>query len=291
MASADLDVVIVAYRCRDLLDACLSSLPAASKRRLAAVVVDNGSRDGTRELVWERYPAVRLVELGENAGFGRATNAGIRLGSAPYVLALNPDTRLAPGSLDTLLELLDARPEVGIVGCRLERLDGSFDHAARRSFPTVVGTIGHVSGLGRLSRAPRRLAQYRAVEVEAGPVDAVNGAFTLMRRAALDEVGLFDEAYWMYFEDLDLCKRFGDAGWTVWYEPSVSAVHVKHGTSGRQRSPRLAMAFHRSFLRFWRRQLADRHTAPVNALVYAGIALGLALAIVRWVAWRAARGR
>src|SRR4029077_10494994 len=112
----------------------------------------------------------------------------------------------------------EARPRVGLCGCRLEREDGSFDHAARRSFPTVLGALGHFTGAGRSDRAPGALAQYRAPEVVSGEVDAVNGAFMLMRRAALDEVGLFDEGYWMYMEDLDLCYRLHEAGWVTWYE-------------------------------------------------------------------------
>lgn len=290
--AAALDVVVVAYRCRALLDFCLASLPAAAGAlELHVVVADNDSRDGTVELVRERHPAVTLVEMGGNTGFARATNTGIRLGAAPWVLALNPDTRLEPGSLERLVHLAERLPgvgtdRVGVVGCRLVLDDGSFDHAARRSFPTVLGTLGHVTGLGRLPGAPAALAQYRAPGVESGRVDAVNGAFMLLRRQAVEAAGLFDEGYWMYFEDLDLCKRLADLGWATWYEGSVTAVHVKHGTSGARRAPRLDAAFHYGFRRFWRRCLADRHAAPVNALVAGAIWAGLAVSVARWAAWR-----
>jgi N-acetylglucosaminyl-diphospho-decaprenol L-rhamnosyltransferase len=277
-----LDVVIVSYRSRDLLRRCLESLRTHSPSRPQhVVVVDNASGDGTAELVRAEFPEVELMQSGSNLGFSRATNLGIRAGRAEHVLALNPDTRVREGALDRLLEVMDEHPEVGICGCRLELDDGSFDHAARRSFPTPLSALGHFTGLGRRASATGRLAAYRAPNVEAGPVDAVNGAFMLIRRKALDEVGLFDEGYWMYMEDLDLCYRFARAGWITWYEPTVTVHHVKHGSSGKWRSPRLNYAFHYGMLRFYRRHYAPRHNPLLNALIYAGIASKLVLSLAR----------
>ncbi len=276
------DVVVVTYDSRTYVVRCLDSLRRHPPRRpMAVFVVDNASADGTAEVVRQGFPDVDLVEAGANLGFARATNLALRRGSAPYVLALNPDTEVRAGTLDRLLDLMEERPEIAVCGCRLEREDGSFDHAARRSFPTLLGAFGHFTGLGRSDSAPAALAQYRAPAVEAGPVDAVNGAFMLMRRAALDEVGSFDEDYWMYFEDLDLCRRFQLAGWTTWYEPSVAATHVKGGSSGVARSPRLNYAFHRSMLRFYRRYDAPGRSPLVNAAVYAAVAGKLAVSVCR----------
>jgi hypothetical protein len=176
---------------------------------------------------------------------------------------------------------MDQRPDVGICGCRLELEDGSLDHAARRSFPTVLGALGHFTGLGRREGAHAALTQYRAPDVEAGPVDAVNGAFMLIRRDALDQVGLFDEGYWMYMEDLDLCFRFRRAGWTTWYEPSVAVTHVKAGSSGAVRGPRLNAAFHYGMFRFYRAHYASSRHRLVNLAVYAGIASKLLLSLAR----------
>jgi N-acetylglucosaminyl-diphospho-decaprenol L-rhamnosyltransferase len=282
---ARLDVVVVAYRCRDHLRRCLASVERHAPADTRVCVVDNDSRDGTVKMVRGEFPSVSLIESGENAGFARATNRGIAAGSAPYVLALNPDTELREDTLGTLLELMDEHPEIGIAGPRLEQPDGTFDHASRRSFPTVLGALGHFSGVGR--RFERgRLAQYRAPEVERGPVDAVNGAFMLIRRAALERVGLFDEGYWMYMEDLDLCFRFKEAGWITWYEPSVSAVHVKGGSAGRRRSPRLVLAFHSGMWRFYRRHGAPRRSAVVNVAVALGLGVKLAVALARAAAPR-----
>ena len=174
--------------------------------------------------------------------------------------------------LDHLLRLMDEQPEVGICGCRLEREDGSFDHAAKRAFPTPLGALAHFARIGRSNGAPAALAQYRAPNVDHGPVDAVSGAFMLLRRSALDEVGRFDEGYWLYMEDLDLCYRFAAAGWVTWYEPSVAVTHVKGGTSGRNRRLRANRAFHYGMYRFYRRHYAHSRPRVLNLAVYGAIA-------------------
>lgn len=274
--------MIVSYESRELLRNCLASLrEGAPEVDVRVTVVDNASQDGTAKMVRAEFPQVGLLSLPENAGFAAANNVAIRRGDAPYVLALNPDTRLSPGSLDRMVELMDSNSSIGIAGCRLEREDGSFDHAARRAFPTPLGALGHFTGLGQRRNAPRRISQYRAVDVERGPVDAVNGAFMLMRREALDEVGLFDEGYWLYMEDLDLCYRFAQAGWVTWYEPDVTVIHVKAGSSGTFRRPRVNYAFHYGMFRFYRKHYAPSRSRVVNGAIFAGIAVKLALSVAR----------
>lgn len=288
-----LDVVIVSYRCRELLRSCLRSLYEHRPARGARVfVVDNASGDGTVEMVREEFPGVELVVSERNLGFGAANNLVLRAGDAAYVLVLNPDTRVTAGALDRLLGLMDSRPEVGICGPRLELEDGSFDHAAKRSFPTPLGALAHFTRVGRGRRAPASLAQYRAPHLDpaqAGPVDAVNGAFMLIHRAALDRVGLFDEGFWMYMEDLDLCYRFARAGWTTRYEPAATVVHMKSGTAGPRRSPRLDRAFHYGMYRFYRKHYAPDRNPLANAAVYCGIGAKLALSLVGNAVRRAGR--
>ncbi|MGH2993539.1 MAG: glycosyltransferase family 2 protein, partial [Solirubrobacterales bacterium] len=263
-----------------LLSECLRSLyDHPPSRPLTVHVGDNASGDGTAEMVAREFDEVELRVNDRNVGFAAANNLAIADGDAPYVLILNPDTQITDGSLDRLLELMDSRPEVGMCGPRLELEDGGFDHAAKRSFPTPLSALGHFTGVGR-RRDSGALAAYRAPEIEAGPVDAVNGAFMLIRRAALDEVGLFDDGYWMYMEDLDLSYRFARAGWVTWYEPSVTVVHVKGGTTGPERSPRLNAAFHYGMYRFYRKHYAARRNPLVNATIYCGIAVKLALSLL-----------
>jgi GT2 family glycosyltransferase len=183
--------------------------------------------------------------------------------------------------------VLEGHPEVGMAGPRLELDDGSFDHASRRSFPTPLSALGHFTGVGRRAGAQGALAAYRAPEVESGPVDAINGAFMLIRRAALDQVGGFDPRYWMYMEDLDLCYRFAEAGWTTWYEPSATVIHVKAGTSGQRRAWRLNRAFHYGMFRFYRDHYAATRSPLTNGIVYAGIAGKLTLSAIRSAGGRA----
>jgi N-acetylglucosaminyl-diphospho-decaprenol L-rhamnosyltransferase len=287
--SPGLDISIVSYRCEALLRDCLASLREhPPSRPLSVHVVDNASGDGTAEMVEREFPDVRLTACDQNLGFSAANNIAISAGSAPYVLVLNPDTRVTPGSLDQMCELMDARSEVGTAGPRLVLEDGSFDHAAKRSFPTPLSAVGHLTGVGR-RRESGRLAAYRAPEIESGPVDAVNGAFMLIRRAALDEVGLFDEGYWMYMEDLDLCYRLTEAGWVTWYEPSATVIHVKAGTAGPDRSVRLNRAFHYGMYRFYRKHYAADRNPLFNLIVYGGIAVALILSVVRTEARRSLR--
>jgi GT2 family glycosyltransferase len=286
-AVAGLDVVIVSHRSRELLQRCLDSLrehPPAVPMKV--VVVDNASRDGSPEMVRSEYPDVNLIPSAANLGFAAATNLGAARGQAPYLLALNPDTAVTGGALDTVLATIESHPEVAVVGARLLREDGSLDHASKRSFPTPLSALGHFTGIGRRSGAGEKLAGYRAPEVESGRVDAVNGAFMLIRRDAFAQLGGFDEGYWMYMEDLDLSYRLARAGWLSWYEPAAVVTHVKGGTVGGVRSPPLEWHFHRGMYRFYRSHYAAERSRAVNAAVYAGIAVRLAAALVHSLARR-----
>ena len=279
-----LEIVIVAYRSRDLLEACLTSLRAHGPRAgHQTFVVDNASGDGTADMVRQRFPEVDLAVLATNSGFSYANNVALRNTNAPFVLLLNPDTEVTPGALDHMIDTLRRRTDVGMAGCRLVRPDGTFDHAAKRSFPTPVSALGHFTGLGRRNGSGSRLSQYRATalgELDIGEVDAVNGAFMLVRREALEEVGLLDEGYWLYMEDLDWCYAFREAGWKVLYDGRVSVTHVKSGTAGRHRRLRQNVAFHRGMGRYYRKWHAG--TSPVtDAAVYAGIGAKLLLSTTR----------
>jgi len=281
------DVVVVAYGSHGRLRRCLGSLRAhPPSRPYTLTVVDNGQDPQTERAVRSVLPQATVLSPRGNLGFTRAANLGIRRGRSDYVLLLNPDTEVYAGTLDRLAAVLDARPDVAVVGPRLVRPDGSFDHAARRSFPTILGALGHFLGVGRLLRGGP-LAQYRAPRVESGPVEAINGAFMLARRSALESVGLLDKGYWMYMEDLDLLFRLKQAGWLTWYEPAALALHVKRGTTAGLRSPRLVWAFHYGMLRFYRAHYAPHRSRPLNWLVYAGIATRAALVL----AWTVVVGR
>ncbi|HTR76420.1 MAG TPA: glycosyltransferase family 2 protein [Solirubrobacterales bacterium] len=287
----DLDVVIVSHGAEALLRRCLAGLRAhpPTAARMRVTVVDSGSPDGTPDMVEREFPEFRLVRRG-NIGFSAANNLVLRESGAAAVLLLNPDTEVYAGTLDTVLARLDADPRIGMVGAKLVREDGELDHACKRSFPTPLAALAHFTGVGRGAGAGAALGQYRATHLgddEPGEVDAVNGAFMLCRVAAVAAVGLLDEGYWLYMEDLDWCHRFWDAGWKVFYEPEAVALHVKGGSSARRRAPRQEIAFHRGMGRFYRRFDAPRTNPLLNLAVYLGIGAKLAVSL----AITALRGR
>ncbi len=246
-------------------------------------VVDNASTDGTPEMVQSEFSWVELDALDRNTGFCVANNRVLRHVDAPYVLVLNPDTEVYEGALDHMVELMEQRPDIGMSSCRLEQLDGTFDHAAKRSFPTPMGALAHFLGIGR--RSSGRLGQYRAPdlgEYESGEVDAVNGAFMLVRKIAMDDVGLLDEGYWLFMDDLDWCYRFKRKGWKVWYDGSVTVMHVKGGATKMRahRGLKHNVAFHRSMGRFYRRFYAGSNPA-LDAMIYFAIGAKLMVSATR----------
>jgi N-acetylglucosaminyl-diphospho-decaprenol L-rhamnosyltransferase len=171
---------------------------------------------------------------------------------------------------------MERRPDIGMSGCRLVLRDGSLDHAAKRSFPTPLGALAHFTGRASAYTAPE------LDEHEAGEVDAVNGAFMLVRREAMLDVGLLDEAYWLYMEDLDWCYRFHQKGWKVWYDGGATIVHVKGGVSKvkRHRGLRSNVAFHRGMGRFYRKFQAGRRPF-LDGAVYLGIGGKLVVSATR----------
>jgi len=278
----DLEAIIVSHGAENLLRRCLRSLEAhPTPGEMRVTVVDSGSTDSTPDMVEREFPGVHLIRR-ENIGFSAANNLALCKTEANAVLLLNPDTQVYAGTLDAALARLWSDERIGMVGVKLLTETGELDHACKRSFPTPLSAFAHFTGIGRADGAPSALSQYRATQLgddEPGEVDAVNGAFMLCRAEAVREVGLLDEGYWLYMEDLDWCHRFWDAGWKVFYEPAGTALHVKGGSSAGHRAPRQEIAFHRGMGRFYRRFDASEHNVLVNAAVYAGIGAKLATSL------------
>lgn len=274
--SLTLEIVIVSYRCRELLLACLRSVVANpyTGGPTTVTVVDNASGDGTVTAVRAGFPQLHVVEMPANVGYSAANNVALRQTTADLILLLNPDTEIWPGVLDGMAAVLRDSPRTGVAGCRLVRRDGSFDHAAKRSVPTVADALKYF----RPGSSPSGYLAPHVGEHDAGTVDAVNGAFMLVRRQALLDVGLLDEGYWMYGEDLDWCARMRKAGWEVRYNGAVTTLHVKGATAGAHRRLRPNVAFHRSMGRFYRRHVGGEHLL-LDAAVYAGIGAKLGVSL------------
>ncbi len=226
-----LSVVIVSWNVRKLLRRALASLEAAwaqggeSPERLEIIVVDNGSHDGTVAMVREEFPHVRLIANRENRGFTGGNNQGIRIARAPALFLLNPDTEVVGDAPSHLLAYLDAHPRVGMVGPQLLNADETVQ-SSRRRFPTLPILFLESTWLQGLARPwLRRYYVEDRPDDRIQPVDWITGAAMMVRRSVLDEVGLFDEGFFMYSEELDLCRRIRAAGWEIVYLPTAQVFH------------------------------------------------------------------
>lgn len=226
-----LSIIIVACQSRDEIGPCLASLPRVlSERPVEVIVVDNSPGDGTAEIVHQDFPWVRYSAPGGNLGFGRANNLGYRQSAGEFVLFLNPDTVSEAGALEHCLRRLQTEPDIGLISPKLVQPDGLMDLACRRSIPTLWDGFCRASGLAAAFPRRRLFAGYNLTHLpENGTYDvgAINGAFMLTRRAVLEQAGLFDEMFFMYGDDLDLCIRVARAGYRIVYDGRVQIVHLK----------------------------------------------------------------
>ena len=227
-----LSVIIVCWQSREEIGPCLASIPdRLADREVEILVVDNSlNADGTGDLIRDAYPDIEYIMPERNLGFGGANNLGIRRSRGACLLVLNPDTVCHRSALEHCLNRVTAEPEIGLISPKLVLPDGSMDLACRRKIPTLWDGFCRASGLaGRFPRS-RIVAGYSLTHLDAEgtyDVGAINGAFMMGRRNAFDEVGLFDERFFMYGDDLDLCYRFTRAGYRVVYDGRVSITHLK----------------------------------------------------------------
>lgn len=252
--SVDLSIIIVSWNVRQLLQQCLLSIAAdRSGLVLQVIVVDAASADGTPEMVREQFPWVHLIACEDNVGFPRGNNLGLKAARGRYVLLLNPDTRVIGGALLTMTDYLHENPTVGAVGPQLLYPDGKIQ-SSRRRFPTLVTAFFESTWLEPW--APRSiLNHYRVAEIDAGviqDVDWVMGAALMTRREVVQQVGPLDEAYFMYSEELDWCRRMRACGWRVVYLPQAQVIHYE-GKSSEQAVTARHINFQRAKLRYYRK--------------------------------------
>jgi len=290
----DLGIVIVNYRTCDLLRECLQSIyESRGDFSFQVCVVDNCSQDGSCAMVRDEFPQVRLVESEINGGYAYANNLGLRAlgfaqtsGSAQqcreklsestprYALLLNPDTLLPPSALQEILNFMEAHPEAGVAGPRLVLADGGLDLACRRSFPSPEVSFYRMVSLSKLFPKSRRFGRYNLTYLdpdEVAEVDSVVGAFMLVRAEALRQVGLLDESFFMYGEDLDWAYRIKKAGWKVYYNPQVTVLHYKRAAS--RHSRKASYEFYRAMRIFYRKHYAATTPFWLHWLVLGGITL------------------
>ena len=280
-APPELSVIVVSYDCRELLEACLASLPrGAAGLSYEVIAVDNASRDGTAEWL-ARIPRVRTVCNKHNLGFASASNQGLRESRGRYLLLLNPDTRVGDSALRRTRDYLESEPGLAAASCRVERPDGSLDPSCKREFPTAWDAFSRFSGLSRAFPRSRWFARYDARHLPDDVrqvVPLIDGCFMMIRRSALRDIGLLDERFFMYAEEMDWCRRATERGWRIGYDPSGTVVHLK-GEITRRHTFRMLYHFHRSMALYcWKYR---RRWDPTIAIVLPGIAGRFLLLVAR----------
>ncbi len=270
--------VIINYNTREDLRRCLASLSGAGAG--AILVVDNGSTDGSQEMVHAEFPGVRLLDNPGNQGYSSACNCGIRATDCDYIFILNSDTEF-PDELARLTQHMEAHPELGALGPMLLNGDGSIQMSCRK-FPTIGGSLFH-GLLGDWLPDNPFTRKYHMKDFDhslACEVDWVSGAAVLLRRQALQDSGLFDEGYFMYVEDVDLCWRLRQAGWQVGYCPDVRVVHYIGRTSCQQ-SARMLLAHHRSMYRYFTKTEPGLKGLLLRPFILIGVATRFLLSLAR----------
>lgn len=279
----DIGIVILNWNTRDLLWRCLQTVYASEGDfAYQVVVVDNASTDDSPDMVRREFPQAQLIVSETNGGYPYGNNLGLRaLGfkdkghaseTPRYGLLLNPDTELPPTALCDMIAFMDAHPEVGAAGPRLVLPDGTFDKACRRGFPSPMVSLYHFTGLAKLFPGSPRFARYNMTYLpidQEAEVDSVVGAYMQIRREAIEAVGLLDEMFFMYGEDLDWAYRIKNAGWRIIYHPQVVVKHVKRAAS--RQSQRAQMEFWRSMLLFYRKHYRTTTPLWLHSLIMTGL--------------------
>ena len=274
-----LSILIVNWNTSALLAACLRSIRPSSGLDYETIVVDNASSDFDEAAFRGEFPDVHLIRNVDNAGYARGNNQAIRQATGDFLLLLNPDTELTEGAIEALLAFMDRHPKAGAAGAKLVRPDGSIDRSVR-SFPYPGPIAWEFLGLSRLFPKSTRFGAYRMSAFEydrVAEVDQPMGSALVLRRETIDEIGLMDEDFPIFFNEVDLLYRAKQAGWNVYFTPDATVIH--HGASSTKQVKRSAMVkeSHRSLLRFYDKHFRGRIFAPLYYFTVACIRIGMLL--------------
>jgi hypothetical protein len=254
----DLSIIIVTWNCAEFVRNCLDSvLISAGNLSLEIIVVDNDSSDETAKIVEQFYPQVNLIQNKKNLGYAKANNQGIQEATGEYILLLNPDTQVLEDALSLMYEFMQENPKVGALGPKLLNPDKTFQ-ASCREFPTFSTLIWEFSGLSRLFPRSRIFGRWRMGYFDFDKpreVDQPMGSCLMLRRETLDDVGIFDENFGMFFNDVDLCFRIKKRGWKIYFYPDAKVIHHK-GASTRKAKTKMIWLSHLAFYKFFKKHKA-----------------------------------
>ena len=277
-----ISVIVVNYRVPDCLKEMIRSLQdAALFDKTEIIVVDNASGDCSQQLITSEFKEIKWIQLKNNIGFGKACNIGAQNARGEYILLLNPDTVVAQDTLSVAVNFMESNPGAGIMGPKILNPDGSLQPGCRRSFPTAEIAFYRFSGLSRLFPNSSRFGKYNLSYLDpekSAEVDAISGSFMFIRRKLYMQIGGFDEQFFMYGEDLDLCWRIHESGYTVWYNPQTQIIHRK-GRSSARNLIRSRIAFYEAMVIFSRKYRHKRGGFFPDWLIFFGILIQASLNI------------
>jgi GT2 family glycosyltransferase len=277
-----ISVIVVNYKVPLSLRQSLRSLRESENvNAIEVIVVDNASEDGSAAAICAEFPEVKWIQLKTNIGFGKACNVGARNAAGEYLLFLNPDTIVSHRTLSMACAFMQERADVGMLGPKILNPDGTLQPGCRRGFPTPESAMFHFFGLSRLFPKSLRFGHYHLTWLdpdESSEVDAISGSFMFMRRTLFEKLGGFDERFFMYGEDIDLCRRVHEAGFKVWYFPPIQIIHLK-GRSSARRFWHSRIAFYEAMIIYSRKYRHLHNKFFPNWLVYVGILLQAVIGI------------
>jgi len=282
---SDLSICIVTLNTREYLRDCLESI-AAHPPSISSeiIIVDNGSTDGTQEMLQQDYPAVTLIQNKNNEGFAHPSNQAMQAATGKYLLLLNPDTLVLENTFNPLISFLDQHPQAGIVGPKVLNRDGTLQKACKRGVSRPWAAISYFSGLSRLFPKSKLFGGYLLnylAEDETHVVDGVSGSCMLIRREVTNQIGFFDERFFAYQEDADFCFQTQRAGWLIYYHPASHLIHFGGQGGSRSQPFRSIYEWHRSYFLYYQKNLARDYLFLFNWFYYGLMGLKLGFALLR----------
>jgi len=286
----DLSIIIINYKTKDLTLQTLTSIFKADppSGKMEVFLIDNHSQDDTPVTVKQQFPQVKQILSSTNLGFAGGNNLGLRQAKGKYVLLLNSDTVIAKDSLVKMIDYMNLNPQVGLATCRVELFNRRIDPASHRGFPTPWASLTYYLGLEKLFPHVKLFSQYHQGWkdlTQVHEIDSPVGAFFFLRKSALNQVGLLDEAFFMYAEDLDLAFRIKKSGWQVMYVPLTTITHLKgaSGINSTDKSKKIitTKAFFDTMKTFYQKHYRKKYLFFIRWLVFLGIDLVKTIKIIK----------
>lgn len=282
----ELSIIIVNYKTQELTSNCVDSIIKSNTKGLdyEIIVVDNASEDGSIEAIEKLFPQVRIIKNHENLGFSKANNVGMKAAAGDYILLLNSDTIVEFNTLKGAIEFIKDHKYIGALGCKVLLPSGKLDAACKRSFPTPANGIYHRLNLDLAFPDSTRFGAYNltyADENKTGSVDCIMGAFMLVPQRVIDVVGMLDEDYFMYGEDVDWCYRIKKAGYQIMYYPEIRIFHHKKASGIGKRNPKVIAAFYDSMGIFYNKHYQNKYSKFTRWSVIKGTVIMKRLALFK----------